>query len=163
MQKCKANTIQTIQLSQHPTVTGNNSNENSFSSETMNRDNNSFLSELIINENQSFVFDQLRKDDMTAANAKQTSKIHIYNNESFISDQYKDPHLEVKTIQKKKKRKWKKKKNKSKMDILESKSSDQNLNNDELAVAEIYSIADDVWGIKTCQQRVIPVHTYSKM
>ena len=57
-------------------VMGDNSNENGFSSETTNKDRNSFLSELIIYENQSFVSHQLRKDDMVAANAKQTSEIH---------------------------------------------------------------------------------------
>ena len=57
-------------------VMGNNSNEKSFSAETINKDSNSFLSELIINENQSFVSDRLRKDDTAAANAKQTRDTH---------------------------------------------------------------------------------------
>ena len=55
----------------NPMVMGYNSNENSFSTEAINRDSNSFLLELIINENQSFVSDQLRKYDVMAANAKQ--------------------------------------------------------------------------------------------
>ena len=75
----------------NPMVISNNSNKNSFSSETINKDSNSFLSRLIINENQSFVSDQLRKDDMAAVNAKQTHEISNNDNESFISDQYKDP------------------------------------------------------------------------
>ena len=121
-------------------VIGNNSNENSFSSETINKDSNSFLSELIINENQVFVSDQLRKDNMVTADAKQTSEICTNDNESFISDHYKDPDLEAQTIQKKKKRKQEKKKKKSKMNISGNKSSDQRISNDELADAEIYSI-----------------------
>ena len=38
---------------------------------------------------------------MAAANAKQTSEMHTYNNGNFISDQCKDPDLKVQTIQKK--------------------------------------------------------------
>ena len=129
----------------NPTVTGNNRNENNFFWETINNGSNIFLSELIIIEKQSFVSGQLRKDDTAAANAKQTSEIHTNNNESFISDQYKDSNLAMQTIQKKKKRKQKIKKNKSKIDISENKSSDQRFNNDELAGAEVYSIVDDIW------------------
>ena len=77
----------------NPMVMGNIGNENSFSADTINKDSNSFLSELIINENQSFVSDQLRKDDMVAANAKQTSEMHTNDDERLISDQYKDPRL----------------------------------------------------------------------
>ena len=65
----------------------------------------------------------------------QTSEIHTNNNESFISHQYKYPDIEAQTIQKKK-RKHKKRKM-SKIDISENKSSDQRLNNDELAEIEI--------------------------
>ena len=68
----------------NPTVIGNNSNENSFSEKTINKYSNSFFSELIINENKSFASDQFRKDHMSAANAKQTSEIHINGNESLI-------------------------------------------------------------------------------
>ena len=82
-----------------------------------------------------------------------TSEIHTNDNESFIWDQYKDPDIEVQTIQKKEKRKQKEKENKSKIDISEKKRSDKRLNNDELADAEIYSIVDDMWGIE-----IIPVH-----
>ena len=94
----------------NPTVTGNNSNENSFSAETINKDSNNFISELKINENQSFVSDQLRGNDMAAADTKETREIHTNDNESFILDQYMYPDLEAQTIQKKKKRKQIKKK-----------------------------------------------------
>ena len=40
---------------------------------------------------------------MAAADAKPTCKIHTNDNESFISDHYKDLDLEVQTIQEKKK------------------------------------------------------------
>ena len=82
-----------------------------------------------------------------APNEEQTSEIHTNDNESFTSDQYKDPDLEVQTIQKKKKQKQKKKKNMSKIDVSENRTSGQRLNNDELADAEIYSMVDDIWGI----------------
>ena len=57
-------------------VMGNNNNKNDLFAETINNDSDTFLSELIIIENKSFVSDQLRKNGMVAANAKQTSKVH---------------------------------------------------------------------------------------
>ena len=65
----------------NPMVMGNNNNENSFPSESSNKD--CFFSELIINENQSFVSEQLLEDDM-AANVKQTSERDNNNSERFI-------------------------------------------------------------------------------
>ena len=62
--------------------------------------------------------------------------------------QKKNLDLQVQTIQKKKKRKQIRKKNDSKIDSLGNKSSDQRLNNDEVGIAEIYSIVDNIWGIK---------------
>ena len=70
----------------NPMVIGNNSNANSFSSKTINKDGNSFLPELIIKENHSFVSDQLRKDNTVTADAKQTSEIHTNDIESIIPD-----------------------------------------------------------------------------
>ena len=103
-------------------VMGNNNNKNDSFAEKINNDSDSFLSELIINETQSFVSDQLIKDDTVAADAKQIRKIHTIDNESFISNQYKDPDLEVQTIQKKKNESRRKKKNKSNTDILRTKT-----------------------------------------
>ena len=60
----------------NPMVISNSSNQNSFSSQTINKDSNSFLSELIIKEKQNFVSGQLRKDNMVAADAKVRSEIH---------------------------------------------------------------------------------------
>ena len=99
--KSQHNADNTLQSSivTNPMVISNTCNENSFSAETINKDSNSILSELIINENQSSVLGPLRKDDMVAANAKQTSKKHTNGNESFISDIYKDPVLEMQTAQ----------------------------------------------------------------
>ena len=57
---------------------------------------------------------------MAGAGAKKTSKMHTNDNESFISDQYKDQDFRAQKMQKKKKRKQKKKKNKSKTDISEN-------------------------------------------
>ena len=94
----------------NPMVIGNNSNENSFSSGTINKNSKNCLSELIINENQSFVSDQLRKDNMAPAEAKQTSRIHTNDNESFTLIDYKDPDLEVQTIQRRRKESRRKRK-----------------------------------------------------
>ena len=93
----------------NPMVIGNNSNESSFYSGTINKDCDIFLSELIINKNQSFVSDQLRKDNTVTADVKQTSKIHTSDSEGFISDNYKDPDIEAQTIQKKKESRRKRK------------------------------------------------------
>ena len=78
-------------------------NKNNFFAETINNGSNSFLSELIINENKSFVSDLLRKEDMVAANVKQTSEIHTNENKGFISDQCGYPDLEAQIIQKRRK------------------------------------------------------------
>ena len=78
-------------------VMGNINNENSFPSGQINKDRNSFLLELILNENQSFVLEQLRENDMVA-NVKETSKRDYNNSESFISDQAKDPNIDMNAI-----------------------------------------------------------------
>ena len=56
--QCKHNADNAAKSSivSNPTVIGKNSNENSFSSENINKDSNCFFSELIINENQNFFF-----------------------------------------------------------------------------------------------------------
>ena len=66
-------------------VMGNNNNENNF------------LSQQTMNENQSFASEQLREDDMVT-NTKQATQRDNKNSDRFISDQSKDPDMEVKTI-----------------------------------------------------------------
>ena len=117
--------MQTIHLSPsfitNPMVMGNNDNENSFLSESTNEDTNIFFSELIINENQSFVSEQSRGDDMVAY-VKQTHERENNNSENVISDQSKDPDIEMKTRQTKKKtakKKKKRKKNNPRINISE--------------------------------------------
>ena len=69
------NTAESIIVT-YPIVISNNSNENSFSSQKINKDSNTFLSEVTINEIQSFVSDQLRKDNTVTGDTKQTNEIH---------------------------------------------------------------------------------------